>query len=225
MISMTVQFYQETVQIPAGINDLDAFRRWAKSDDFPRCGRFAFLRGKVWVDMTMEQAFSHNQVKLEFTMVLKALVRGDELGYVFGDRMLLSNPIAVVSNEPDAMFVSFESLDAGRVSLVPGAEGGFVEVLGSPDMVLEVLSNSSVRKDTQELAEDYFQAGIAEYWLVDARGESPVFDILRAGPEGYVRTPRQSDGWLKSQVFDRSFRFTQSTDSRGNPKYDVEMRA
>src|SRR3954447_9929038 len=110
--SMTVRFYEEVVQIPAGITDVDGFRRWAKSAEFPRHGRFAFLRGKLWVDMSMEQAFSHNHVKLQFTMVLKNLVEADELGYVFGDRMLLSNPTADVSNEPDAMFVSFDGLDA-----------------------------------------------------------------------------------------------------------------
>jgi Uma2 family endonuclease len=92
-------------------------------------------------------------------------------------------------------------------------------------MVLEVVSNSSMRKDTQELVEDYFRAGIQEYWLIDARGETPEFDILRAGPDSYIRTRRQSGGWLKSQVFGRSFRFTQSTDSRGNPRYEVEVRA
>jgi Uma2 family endonuclease len=221
---MTARFYEETVQIPAGISDLDGFRRWAKSADFPRHGRFSFLQGKLWVDMTMEQAFSHNHVKLQFTMVLKNLVEADELGYVFGDRMLFSNPSAGVSNEPDAMFVSFDGLDAGRVTLVPGADGGFVEVLGSPDMVLEVVSNSSAREDKEVLVEDYYRAGIPEYWLVDARGETPEFDILRAAPDGYTRTRRQSGGWLKSQVFGRSFRFTQSADSRGNPRYEVEVR-
>jgi Uma2 family endonuclease len=221
---MTVRFYDETVQIPAGITDLDGFRRWAKSAEFPRHGRFAFLRGNVWVDMTMEQAFSHNRVKVRFTTVLEGIVEGDGFGYVFGDRMLFSNPAAGVSNEPDVMFVSFDRLEAGRVTLVPGAEGGFVEVLGSPDMVLEVVSNSSVREDTQVLVEDYWRAGIPEYWLVDARDETPTFEIMRSGPDGYIRTRRQSGGWLKSQVFGRSFRFTQAADSRGNPRYAVEVR-
>jgi Uma2 family endonuclease len=223
-IAMTVQFYEEAVQIPAGIADLDGFRRWAKSAEFPRRGRFAFLRGKLWVDMSMEQAFSHNRVKLRFTSVLDEMVRAGESGYVFGDRMLLSNPTAGVSNEPDVMYVSFAALDTGRVTLVPGADGGFVEVLGSPDMVLEVVSNSSAREDTQVLVEDYWRAGIPEYWLVDARGEAPAFDILRAGPDGYVRTRRQSGGWLKSPVFGRSFRFTRSADARGNPRYEVGVR-
>ena len=56
------------------------------------------------------------------------------------------------------------------------------------------------------------------------RGETPVFDILRPGPGGYVRTRRQTGGWVKSQVFGRSFRLTQTADRRGNPRYDVEVR-
>jgi Uma2 family endonuclease len=222
---MTVRFIEEAVPIPAGLGDLDAFRRWAQSDDFPRHGRFAFLRGQLWVDMAMEQAFSHNRVKVRFTTVLEGLVEADDLGYVFGDRMLLSNATAGVSNEPDVMFVSFAALDAGRVTLVPGADGGVVEVVGAPDMVLEVVSNSSVRQDTRVLVEDYWRAGIPEYWLVDARGETPAFDILRPGSDGYVRTRRQTGGWVKSQVFGRSFRLTQTADRRGNPRYDVEVRA
>ena len=38
--------------------------------------------------------------------------------------------------------------------------------------------------------DDYARAGIREYWLVDARGASPRFDILRLGREGY-RTARK----------------------------------
>jgi Uma2 family endonuclease len=92
-------------------------------------------------------------------------------------------------------------------------------------MVLEVVGNSSVRKDTEELVEDYWRAGILEYWLVDARGDAPAFDIFRPGPGGYVRTRRQAGGWLKSHVFGRSFRFTRSTDPLGHPRYGVEVRS
>ena len=46
--SMTVRFYEETVQIPAGISDLEAFRRWAKSEDFPRTAGSPFSADKSW---------------------------------------------------------------------------------------------------------------------------------------------------------------------------------
>ena len=67
---------------------------------------------------------------------------------------------------------SHDAVSSGRVTYTPGAEGGYVEVVGVVDMVLEVVSDSSEKKDNQTLFEAYFEAGIAEYWLVDARGET-----------------------------------------------------
>jgi Uma2 family endonuclease len=63
--------------------------------------------------------------------------------------------------------------------------------------LLEIVSAGSVEKDTQTLRELYWKAGIAEYWLVDARGERLAFDILRHAAKGYVAT-RKAAGWLKS---------------------------
>ena len=57
---------------------------------------------------------------------------------------------------------------------------------GEPDMVLEVVSDSSVHKDTVVLRQGYWQAGIREYWLVDARREPVYFDILRRTTKGYA---------------------------------------
>jgi Uma2 family endonuclease len=86
-----------------------------------------------------------------------------------------------------------------------------------------VVSDSSVRKDTQWLRQDYWIAGIREYWLVDARKEPLVFDILRQTPKGYRATPKK-DGWLKSNVFGKSFRLTYETSESGDPDYTLEVR-
>jgi Uma2 family endonuclease len=127
-----------------------------------------------------------------------------------------------LSTEPDGTFVSFESLRRGRIELVEGAEG-FIELEGTPDMVLEVVSASSVEKDTVVLRELYWQAGVPEYWLVDARGERLQFDILRRRPDGYVETRTQA-GWLKSAVFGKSFRLSSSLDELGHPEYTLSVR-
>jgi Uma2 family endonuclease len=94
---------------------------------------------------------------------------------------------------------------------------------GSPDMVLEVVSDSSVRKDTEQLRRDYWTAGIREYWLVDARPEPLVFDILRHTPKGYRTTPKK-EGWIKSAVFAKAFRLTCRTNALGHPEYTLEVR-
>lgn len=99
----------------------------------------------------------------------------------------------------------------------------FVEVEGIPDMVLEVVSDNSVEKDTVELRRDYWEAGIPEYWLVDARREPLQFDILRHTARGYSVT-RKQDGWVRSRVFNRSFRLTVSTGAHSYPEFRVEVR-
>ena len=49
----TIVLYDESVDIPGGIDDLGAFRRWAHFDDFPTTGRICFLNGRVWVEMSI----------------------------------------------------------------------------------------------------------------------------------------------------------------------------
>jgi hypothetical protein len=57
----TIVLCDESVVIPGGICDLEAFRRWAHSESFPEAGRICFLDGRVWVDMSLEQVFTHIQ--------------------------------------------------------------------------------------------------------------------------------------------------------------------
>jgi Uma2 family endonuclease len=215
---------EDNVSIPANITDVEAFRRWAHSDDFPEHGRFSFLRDELWVDLTMEQAFTHNRVKTRINGVLDELVVSGSLGYYFSDRMLLSHPDAELSTEPDGMFVSYDAIRTGRVQLLEGAEGGYVELLGAPDMVLEVVSKKSVVKDTKVLRQLYWEAGVPEYWLIDARGETPLFDLLRRQARGYALARRQG-GWARSAVFGRAFQLTQQADPLGHPQFDLAVCA
>jgi Uma2 family endonuclease len=154
--------------------------------------------------------------------VLGGLVKASQSGRFFHDRTFLSNPDADLSTEPDGLFASYDTLRTGRVRPVEGAEEGYVELEGTPDMVLEVVSASSVTKDTVRLRELYWRAGVPEYWLVDARA-ALRFDILRRGPKRYVATRRRA-GWLPSTVFGRAFRLTQQTDPLGQPLYTLSVQ-
>jgi Uma2 family endonuclease len=215
---------EDRVRIPSGLTDLESFRRWARSDDYPEQGRFAFLDGEFWVDLSMEQAFTHNRVKAAISSILFTLVEYLQLGYFFVDGMLLSNVEANLSTIPDAVFVAYPTLERGRVSLVQGATEGYVELEGSPDMVLEIVSPTSERKDTVVLHELYERAKVSEYWLVDARGKDLVFNIYRLGARGYTTVRRQAGGWLKSNVFGRAFRLIQDSDPLGNPRFALSVR-
>lgn len=214
---------EDKVRIPGWLDSLEAFRRWARSGEMPEHGWFSYLNGEVWVDLSMEQLFSHNRVKTEFTAVLANLVKAGSTGYFFSDRTLFSNPEAILSTEPDALFAAYDSVREGKVRWIEGAGEGYVEVEGSPDLVLEIVSPTSLRKDTVTLRDLYWKAGIREYWLVDAREDPPQFDILRHTAEGYVPMPAL-EGWRRSEVLGREFRFTRSTDPLGHPQYSLEVR-
>lgn len=168
----------------------------------------------------MERA-AHNQLKTKFSTVLAPLVHEAKSGYFFGDRMLLTNLGAGLSTEPDGMFVSYAAIREQRARLVNGADS--LEVEGSPDMVLEIISPTSEDKDTRVLRDLYWRSAIREYWLADARADSFGFDILRRGPRGYTSTRKQA-GWLKSSVFGKSFRLASQDDEFGMPIYSLEIR-
>lgn len=87
--------------------------------------------------------------------------------------MLFSNEEANLTGQPDGIFVSTLGLQTGRVRFVGSMGGDYVELEGTPDMVLEIVSTSSVVKDYKRLRELYWRAGIPEYWIVDARPERP----------------------------------------------------
>jgi Uma2 family endonuclease len=219
----TVVVDDDRVHIPVWVVDLESFRRWVHSDEVPEKLRVCFLNGEVWVDMSKEQFFSHNQVKNDIAFALTGLVKAARMERYVPDGMLLTNVDVNVSAGPDGIFVSKEGLTAGRVRLIEGKKGGYVELEGTPDMVLEVVSDSSVEKDTETLRDLYWKAGIPEYWLVDARSEELTFEILRHTAKGYTTTRKQG-GWVKSAVFGQSFRLTCQNAEDGHPEYILDMR-
>jgi Uma2 family endonuclease len=218
----TVIFQDHTVHIPAWVVDWPSFRRWLHCDDFPEKGRISYIMDGVLIDMSKEQLFSHNQVKQEYNVVLGGLAKSTKIGRYFPDGALLSNAEVEFTLQPDGTFVAYDAFDTGRVRLVEGTKYGYPELEGSPDMVLEVVSDSSVEKDTVIQRDLYWQAGITEYWLVDARGERLSFEILRYTAKGYVAVRRQN-GWIKSTVFGKSFRLTRQMDDQGNPDYTLAI--
>ena len=211
------------LEIPEWVNSLAAFRRWADDEDFPDKGNIWWLNGKVWADMSKEQIFSHLDVKGEYYHVLKWLAKSEKLGRVWPDGLLVTNVSAGFSGKPDLTFVSFAAIEEGRVVLVGGRTSGYIELEGSPDMLLEVVSDSSEFKDCELLLDTYYQAGVLEYWLVDARKDPLSFDIYRRGAKEFTQVRKQS-GWLKSSVFGKLFRLTKTIDKTGHPEYTLEVK-
>jgi Uma2 family endonuclease len=213
------------VRIPTSALTLAGFRDWATSDEFPEHIRVAFIGQEIFIEMSNEDLETHATVKMEVQHVLYTLVRDLKLGKFYGDGVLVSNEEASVSNNPDASFFTLESFRSGRVRLVPKPEreDRYREIEGTPDWVLEVISDSSVVKDTERLRQAYHRAGIREYWLIDARSNDIAFQILYHRKDGYEAAP-QRGGWQQSRVFGHSFRLERQQDELGLWEYTLHIR-
>ncbi len=208
--------------IPKSALSPAGFRRWAFSGGYPEYGKVQYIAGEIYVDMNAESINAHAKVKLEVTYAVNRLVKENDLGIVFPDGTLIVDDAADLSNEPDASFCTWETLNCGRVretNLKGGDDGEKVALYGSVDWVLEVLSPRSVRKDTVVLRDKYFRAGVREYWLIDARRIVIDFQILNPGRTGFEVQPRRG-GWSHSTVFQRKFSL-QRRDYRGFWRYDL----
>jgi Uma2 family endonuclease len=199
---------ERSLRIPPGIHSLEAFRDWAQSDDFPRSGRIDYLQGAIEVDMSPEDLQTHGSPKVTLTAFVERVVRGANLGQVFIDSTVLSSDEAELHCEPDIVYASLQSLRNGRVRYRPSKRkpGRYTEIEGAADLVLEIVSDSSVAKDTQRLPPLYARAGVRELWLVDARGDAVDFRILELhrGADRRARTDR--NGFQASGVLGRRLR-------------------
>ncbi len=218
--------FEESLAIPAAVHSLEAFRRWARSDRFPERGRIDYLGGDIEVDMSPEDLFTHGTAKMTISAKLHSLVTTADFGMVFVDRARVSSIEADLSAEPDVVVLSWESLDSGRVELVPNKNrpGRFVEIQGAPDLVVEIVSDSSVGKDTKRLPRRYAAAGVRELWLVDARSETLKFEIRRLEGSAYVAQPRDGAGWITSPVLHQRFRLRRFRGRHRSWRYELNVR-
>ena len=92
-------------------------------------------------------------------------------GYVFSDNVDVHFSDGSLY-KPDLVVVlkSNEKILAGRKA-----------IYGAPDMVVEVLSYSTRRRDLTIKKETYEAQGVREYWIIDPRAKSVTVYLLRDG--------------------------------------------
>jgi Uma2 family endonuclease len=208
--------------LPRSARTHAGFRRWITSRAFPEKVSPTYVDGEIWLSMSPDSLETHNKVKGEFTAALIRFVRDRDIGEAYCDRALFSNVPARVSTEPDFLFVSWAASESGRVTLTRRRQRyeEFIEIVGTPDIVLEVLSDSSLRKDLGRLKTAYERAGIPEYWLVDARGDQISFQILtREG--GAYRPSAPADQPQTSRVLGARFELRRARNRLGRFTYTL----
>jgi Uma2 family endonuclease len=136
----------------------DAIRRKLTYEDyalFPEDGqRHEILDGEHYV--TPAPFTRHQVVSLELATALHLFVKERGLGQI------LTAPVDVLLSrqdvaQPDLIFISNE-----RAAIVTEKN-----IQGAPDLVIEILSDSTRRRDEGIKRERYERLGVREYWLVD----------------------------------------------------------
>jgi Uma2 family endonuclease len=222
-MASTIDF-EERLTIPP-IESLAEFRRWALSDAFPESGRIDYIAGLIEVDMSLEDYYLHGKLKSEIVRVLaNRLLEDEEFGDILTDSTRVSSVEGDLSVEPDVVVISHEALNAGRIRLVPKATqeaDRFVEVEGAPDLVVEIISDSSVTKDKKRLPKAYFAAGVLEFWLIDARQEPLLFQIFRRGSKHFEPVATDAEGFRRCEILNRHYMLERSRNSFGRLRFEL----
>ncbi|MDP9364888.1 MAG: Uma2 family endonuclease [Chloroflexota bacterium] len=108
--------------------------------------------------------------------------------------------LARSAREPDLLFVARAHLDR----LTPE------RLVGPADLVVELISDSSVRRDRLEKFTEYAMAGVPEYWLFDPRpgrqqalfhqlNEEGVYEAITPDAEGRYFSVALPGFWLRTE--------------------------
>jgi Uma2 family endonuclease len=147
-------------------------------------GRYEIIEGELFVSPSPNT--EHQWASGDLFGEMRNHVRGNNLGVV------LSAPIDVKLSEhnfvvPDIAFVSLD-----RVQIISKQY-----INGAPDLMVEIISPSSKRRDRVRKAALYAMASVREYWIVDP--EMKTVDVFRLQSGRYERIP-VVDGIARSEV-------------------------
>jgi Uma2 family endonuclease len=145
---------------------------------FPDDGkRHELIRGDHY--MTPAPNTNHQRVSRNLVTALWTFVHQRRLGEVFDapcDVMFSDEDVV----QPDVLFVS--SAKAGIVTED--------NVKGAPDLVVEIVSDATRKKDEVTKRKLYERFGVTEYWIVDP--ELETVKVFRLSGQQYVRAAELS---------------------------------
>ena len=100
-----------------------------------------------------------------------------------GDRLLLA-PVDVVLSDHSVVQPDLVYVRRARAGIVAD------RIEGTPDLVVEILSPATARRDLGEKLRLYAESGVPEYWIVDPEAGTFEFLTLRDGSY-FVGLPEQ----------------------------------
>lgn len=127
-----------------------------------------FINGEIVVHSPVK--YQHNQASLRLATLLDAYVRRHALGSVGHEKLLIS--LTRNDYEPDICFFGVEK----AATFTPHQS-----TFPAPDLIVEVISESTEAVDRGIKFDDYAAHGVTEYWIVDPEAEVIEQYLLRNG--------------------------------------------
>lgn len=145
--------------------------------------KMEFINGEIYFQSPAK--LWHTQAVGNLSQLLGAYVDANNLGIVGIEKLLIS--LSRNDYEPDVCFFNKEKSKnfAPKQMQFP-----------SPDLVIEVLSESTERHDRETKFQDYAAHGVGEYWIVDPQNETIEQYMHQDGD--YELILKSGDGHLKS---------------------------
>lgn len=147
--------------------------------------KWEFIQGEVI--MHSPSANRHLMATKRLYDLLSAHVRVRQLGLVHSEKAMISFPRN--DYEPDVLF-----LGLAKASLIDPDTLRFP----IPDLIVEVLSPSTEKRDRGVKFEDYALHGVGEYWIVDPAAET--VELYRLSGDAYPPAPALAEGLLSSDL-------------------------
>jgi len=128
--------------------------------------RYELIEGELL--MTPSPIPKHQRISREIEFELMKFAKENDLGEIFDAPcdVYLDNENVV---QPDILFISKERLDII----------GEKNIQGAPDLVIEIISESTAYRDLVQKKKLYAKFGVKEYWIVIPREELIEVYILK----------------------------------------------
>lgn len=164
------------------------FRTWLTHRAASDVNRYELIDGQIV--MEPPAGWPHGRIESKLVRWLEEHVETNRLGIVQGSSAGYELPSGDTV-EPDVSFVSHQRLGHGPQP----QRGRFLKVV--PNLVVEILSASTARRDRLEKPGIYARNGVDEYWLVDERNHTAT--VYRLGASGYTNSTSRK-GTVRSTI-------------------------
>ena len=134
--------------------------------------RYEIIEGEKF--MSPSANINHNRIVANLTILIGGYAHTHRLGYVFTDNLDVHFPDSKNTFNPDFIFVSLAN---GKIV----TDNKDKTIYGVPDMVVEIFSRSTMRRDLTVKKDIYERNGVKEYWMIDPWRESVEVYLLRDG--------------------------------------------